>query len=203
MNYDEYTYLYPPRPETKIPRGMIGFYEKRGWWAQKKKNGTCTVIFVKGDEVTFKTRHNDDHRAWFPKPDHVDFFRRSDDKWHVFVGELLHSKTPHIKDELYLFDQIVSDGIQLVGMTFAERQDLLHSQWKQVADEGDQIRVHKHVTVAVSFCNGFDLVWDKLKPEDEGLVFKNPNAPLRTCFKADSNGGGQVKCRIPHKNYSF
>ena len=60
MDYTEYSYLYPPRPDAKVPQGMLGFYEKRGWIAQVKKNGTCTVIFAHKDKVIFKTRHGDD-----------------------------------------------------------------------------------------------------------------------------------------------
>jgi hypothetical protein len=44
---------------------------------------------------------------------------------------------------------------------------------------------------------------EKLAPEDEGFVFKNPKAPLVACLTARANSGWQVKCRRPHKNYSF
>lgn len=204
MNYDQYAYLYPPRPETKIPREMLKFYEKRGYWAQVKKNGTCTVVFAKGDEVIFKTRHNDDHKQWSPLPEHVKFFQGSSD-WNVFVAELVHSKTPHVKNQLYIFDQIVDGGVQLVGTSFEERQLLLQSRWTGT-DEGDQTRITQYVSVANNFVPGkvgFVKLFDELKPEDEGLVLKNPKGILKPCFNETSNGGWQVKCRLPHKNYSF
>lgn len=51
MKYTEYEYLWPPRPERKVPPTTHAFYQKRGYWAQVKKNGTCTVIFARGDEI--------------------------------------------------------------------------------------------------------------------------------------------------------
>lgn len=202
MNYDEYKYLWPPRPETKIPQGSIKFYTKLGYAAQVKKNGTCTVIFARGNEVIFKTRHNDDHRAWQPKTEHVKFFANRSNKWNVFVAELLHSKTPHIKDQLYLFDIIVHEGQQLVGKTFDERQTLLHSLWEGT-EERDQIRVSPNVAIARTFYEGFDALWAGLQAEDEGLVFKRRAAKLEACMKQTSNSGWQAKCRRPHSNYTF
>ena len=212
MEYTDYTYLFPPRPEVKVPRDALGNYQSLGWHAQVKKNGTCTVIFAKGDQVIFKTRHaeeqtdGDDHKMWSPKPEHVKFFQGFD-SWNVFVAELMHSKTPTIKDQLYIFDQIVHNGVQLVGKTFAERQALLRERWLHLnagfAPERDQLRVHQYVSLAKNFKGGFGKLFDTLGPGDEGLVLKNPNAPLNACFKHDSNWGWQVKSRIPHKNYGF
>lgn len=206
MRYDEYTYLFPPRPETKIAPPMLGFYENRGFWAQKKKNGTCTVVFARGNEIIFKTRHPEvadgNHRMWTPEGDHNVFFAGRA-KWNVYVAELLHSKvTNGPKSELFIFDQIVKDGKQLVNSTFAERQQMLHDEFNGT-DEGDQIRVAPRITIAKCFDEGFAEMFTTLKPEDEGLVLKDPNGKLAPCWKADSNGRWQVKCRIPHKNYSF
>lgn len=203
MRYEDYSYLWPPRPETKIPQAVLPFYEKRGFWAQIKRNGTCTVIFAKGDRVIFKTRHNDDHKQWSPKPEHVRFFQSTSTEWNVYVAELVHSKTPHIKDQLYLFDIIVRDGEQLVGTTFEARQVLLASLWPTATDEGDQFRVTPHVSYAKNFKSNFAELFTHLKPEDEGVVLKDPKGKLKACFKGDSNASWQVKSRIPTKNYGY
>jgi hypothetical protein len=202
MNYAEYQYLWPPRPEQKIARPQLSYYENKGWWAQKKKNGTCTLVFARGAQVIFKTRHNDDHKLWSPKREHISFFA-GPKAWNVYVAELLHSKVAGgPKDQLYIFDVLVSNGDYLVGSTFADRQVLLHDRFEG-KDEGDQVRVSPYVTIAKCFDEGFAQMFDNLAPEDEGLVIKNPLAPLKPCYKPDSNAGWQVKCRIPHKNYSF
>lgn len=202
LRYETYTYLWAPRPETKIAKPQLAFYENEGWWAQKKKNGTCTLIFARKNEIIFKTRHNDDHKLWTPEGDHNAFFAGRE-KWNVYVAELMHSKVKGgPKNELYLFDQIVKDGVQLVGSTFAERQEMLHDEFSG-KDEGDQIRIAPRITLAKCFNEDFIEMYEHLKPEDEGLVLKNPLAPLKACFKADSNSPWQVKCRVGHKNYSF
>jgi len=204
MVYNEYAYLWPPRPEQKIPQGMLKFYENRGFLAQVKKNGTCTVIFAKGKEVIFKTRHNDDHKLWSPTPEHIRFFQTPSNNWNVYVAELIHSKVSGgPKNQLYIFDKIVDEGIHLVGTSFEDRQLLLKSQWEPIADEGDSTRIHDYISVANNFAGDFAKLFMTLKPEDEGLVLKNPKAVLKACMKQDANNAWQVKCRIPHKNYSF
>lgn len=201
-------YLFPPRPEKKVPQGMLSFYERLGWWAQKKKNGTCTVIFVDGKDVTFKTRHPEDnngnHKLWTPLPEHIKTFQAPAGKRFVYVAELLHSKVSGgPKNQLYLFDYIVENGEQMVGKTFKERMSALDNRWKDKSDEGDQFRVNEYVSLARNYTSGFAKLFANLKPEDEGLVLKSPTAKLLPAFKGDSNAAWQVKCRIPHKNYSF
>ena len=203
MQYSDYAYLWPPRPENKIAKTMLGFYQQRGFVAQKKKNGTCTLIFAKGDQVIFKTRHNDDHKLWVPQPEHVNFFSGEKD-WNVFVAELLHSKVAGgPKNELYIHDQIVRDGKQLVGETFRERQASLLAKFSGGRPEDDLYRLTPKITLAKNFVAGFSKLFETLKKEDEGLVLKELNAPLRACLKPNSNSSWQVKCRIAHANYSF
>lgn len=204
MKYDSYKYLFPPRPEKQIPPSALGFYENLGFWAQVKKNGTNTVIFAKGKEVVFKTRHQDEnHRQWSPLPEHIKFFQSDSTEWNVFCAELIHSKTPHIKNQLYIYDQIVEDGIHLIGTRFEDRQLNLHARWTTLSCTDDQRRVHPNVTVAKNYTGKFASLFNNLKPEDEGLVLKDPKGILRVCFSANANRTWQVKARIPHKNYSF
>jgi hypothetical protein len=206
MDYQKYQYLFPPRPELKIAKQNLGFYQQRGYVAQKKKNGTCTVIFAKGDQVIFKTRHpeidNGEHRMWTPQKDHIEFFQGYED-WNVFVGELLHSKvTGGPKHEIFLFDQLVMDGKSLVGTTFGARMVAMQQHFGGES-EVDQYRIDDRITLAKCFSGGFTSMFDSLGKEDEGLVLKDPKAILRSCLKADANKAWQVKCRIPHSNYSF
>jgi hypothetical protein len=202
MNYTEYQYLWPPRPETKVSRTMLGFWERKGYISQVKKNGTCTMIFARGDKVIFKTRHNEDHKLWTPQPDHIKFFQGSKG-WNVYVAELLHSKvTGGPKHELYIFDQLVSKGNSLVGTSFDSRQLTLRQELQGV-EEDDQFRVAPRITLAKCLRSGFTALFDNLKKEDEGLVLKDPKAVLKPCLKPDSNKGWSVKCRIAAANYSF
>ena len=203
MKYDAYRYLWPPRPETKIPPALIGFYEKRGWWGQVKKNGTCTVIFSHGDDVVFKTRHDDDHKAWAPQPEHAIFFNGRE-QWNVYVAELLHSKTANVKNHLYLFDILVSDGEDLSGTSFADRQAILLGRYPGNGGAGlGATRVTRQVSRATCYTRDFERVWSELAAEDEGIVFKDPASKLAPCVTQTANAMWQVKCRRPHSNYSF
>ncbi len=186
----------------------MSFYERRGWIAEIKKNGTCTVIFSRGDQIIFKTRHNDDHKAWSPQPSHLATFAGRD-KWNVYVGELLHNKGPSVKDHLYLFDILVSDGQELIGATLAERQAILRDRFPSPKADIAGSRaglgarmISQDVSQAAPIANPI-AAWAKLGPLDEGFVLKNPASRLSACIVPTSNGSWQTKVRRPHQNYSF
>lgn len=208
MRYDTYRFLWPPRPEKAAPPQLMGFYEKRGWIAQVKKNGTCTVIFACGDTVIFKTRHNDDHKAWSAQPSHSEFFAGRDG-WNVYVAELLHSKGPLVKNHLYLFDILVSDGQELTGTTLSERQQILQDRFPSPkadivgsrAGLGARM-ITQDVSHATPIANP-SKVWPTLGALDEGFVFKDLTAKLAPCIVPRSNGAWQTKIRRQHTNYSF
>ena len=208
MDYTKYSYLYPPRPEAKIPAGMIKFYDKRGWWSQAKLNGTCSVIFTNGSEFHIKTRHNDEHKAWEPKPEHIEFFKSTtkDGKWNVFVAELMHNKSPLLKDVLYVFDILVWNGNTFMqsSIPFAARQELL----EKIIPGNEQDLWYEHnkfIVRARNFVGDSKALYDRITevPYVEGLVMKNPTATLDLCYKEDNNTGWQVKCRKVTKNYGF
>jgi len=205
MEYASYMYLWPPRPEVKIPASMTNFYDKRGWVSQAKLNGTCTVIFTNGTDCIIKTRHNEDHKAWEPKKEHVEFFNStSRGKWNVFVAELMHNKSPLLKDLLYVFDIVVHEGQQLTGQTFAERQALL----ERIIPGSEQDLWHehsRHIVRARNHVGGSKALYDRITttPYVEGLVMKDPKAKLDLCNRQDNNTGWQVKCRKVTKNYGF
>lgn len=209
MVYDQYQYLWPPRPDVASPPDMINWYETNGYVGQKKKNGACTLVFCHGKEVVFKGRHGpeDDPSQWSPLPAHLEFFGGIGKGWNVFVAELIHAKVRGIRNELYIFDQLVHNSRLLYGKTFLERQQLLTARFRvdYDGDAGtvDRFRVHEHVTIARTFTSGFKQVFADLAPEDEGLVFKRPTAKLKPCNRAASNEDWQAKVRRPKKNYSF
>lgn len=206
MTYDRYMYVWPPRPEVKIPVSMTKFYDKRGWISQAKLNGTCTVIFTNGKDCIFKTRHNDDHKAWQPLPEHVEFFNSTaqEGKWNVFVAELMHNKSPLLKNVLYVFDMLVSGGISLAGTTFGGRQFIL----EQIIPGKETDLWYEHNAYVVRARNHAGVSSELYKriteiPYVEGVVLKNPNAKLELCNRQDNNTGWQVKCRKVTKNYGF
>lgn len=206
--YTEATFLYPPRPINKILPELLDFYEKRGYWAQIKKNGTCSILGVSPTgEIYTKTRHGEDHRIWRSSEESLQPFKsRANSKWRIYVVEILDAKTPHIKDSIYIHDIIVNNNEILEGSTFSERQKLLRSIFQYLTQGGfGYDKITEKVWLAQLIKKKFKAIFDSIKnPKvDEGLVLKDPNGKLKPMWREDTNSGWQVKCRKPHKNYSF
>jgi hypothetical protein len=210
MRYNRYEYLWPPRPDSKraVMPAMLNFYEKRGWKGQIKKNGTCNLIAVSPQgEIVAMNRHKEDHKLWAPTAGSSAAFKNLPGSgWYVFVAELLHSKVQGgPRDTNYVFDILVSDGVYLVGKTFMERQAILDGLFPDTRSETFSHRViDDHTWVAKLFTEDFRGVFDGLSSlEDEGIVLKDPKSKLELCSRQSANNTWQVKCRKPHKNFSF
>lgn len=214
FTFTKYNFLFPPRPSKAIPPSMIPFYAKRGWIGQYKKNGTCTVLYVTPEkDLIVRTRHDEEHKRWEPTEKSGRVFKELPGKgWYVFVAEVLHSKFRGMRDTIYIFDIVVSDGEELVGKTFTERQEILHELF-DATDEGDPSHyvINSNVWLARTITANLAAEMKVINalapaegaPENEGIVLKNPNARLDPMGKKTSNSGWQVKCRITHANYAF
>jgi hypothetical protein len=208
MRFDSYDYLWPPRPENAIPRPMISYYERRGWVAQAKKNGTCNVLAVAPNRALHcMNRHKAEHKLWSPTAASSACFRDLPGHgWYVFVAELLHSKVEGIRDTNFIHDILVADGRYLVGMTLDERQDLLADLFLTgpVEERAGHYVLNERTWLAKNERGDFMAFFDRLnRPEDEGIVLKDPKSKLALCLKPSSNAAWQVKSRRVHKNYTF
>ena len=206
MRYDAFSYLWPPRPEKAITADLIGFYEKRGWVAQHKLNGTCNVLAVAPDRrIVAMNRHNETHKLWTPTPASSRVFQKLPGKgWYVFTTELMHSKVPGIKDTNFIHDVLVADGAYLVGTAFSARQDMLRALFKPSGECDSHYVIDENTWLAKTHTSGFRKLYDGMeRPEHEGIVMKNPAAALALCSRESANAGWQVKSRRPHKNYGF
>jgi len=216
MKYDKFTYLYPTRPEQAIVKEMLPHYEAKGWIAQIKKNGQCSIIAISPTkEMIFMNRHNEKHKRWTPTKEIKDLFSKLPDKWFYFCGEILHNKTPHIKNTIYIYDILVANGKYLTGESYDDRQALLYEifidlhrkssiQMNLVEEGKGYYKVTENVWLVRNYVANFKKVFDSItNPEDEGLVLKDPKAKLGSCFRKMSNGNWQRKCRLPQKNYGY
>jgi hypothetical protein len=184
-------FLYPPRPEKAITPTLISFYERRGWVAQVKKNGTCSLASTNDGDTTFYTRHNEQHKAWTPTEEIINALNRPNT---TFIFELLHSKGGGVRNTAYVFDVLVLDGKSLEGVSLKDRLDMLPNLVPQ--SEGVKI-VENHTK------NLEGLYRSLTSPLDEGIVLKDPKALLNSCQRDSLNSQWQVKCRRGMKNYSF
>lgn len=213
MRYSYGQFLYPPRPERKIAPHNIAEWEKRGWVADLKKNGTGNVVSVGPDGVvTAKRRDRTDHKQWQPRPEVLQAFRRLPPH-SVCATELLHNKVRGLRDILYIHDLLALDGRQLVGMTFDERRQILEEFFPTttLSIDGHYYVIDEHTWVARIFRKSLTNLFDSLiredgtpiRDDDEGIVLKNPKAKLELCLRENSNSHWQVKCRIETKNYQY
>jgi hypothetical protein len=212
MKFSNYSYLWPPRPDDAISPQMLPMIERRGYHAQCKKNGTCSVIAVSPDkDIVAKNRHKEDHKLWRPDTNKLTAFTDLPGKgWYVFVAELMHSKVKiedgGVRNTNYIHDILVCDGDYLVGTKQVDRHRILCDLFG--VGELEQTYSHwvydQHTWIARQFSSDFKGLYDSLTSvQDEGLVLKDPNTPLQLCTKQKSNNGGLLKSRKVHKNYSF
>jgi hypothetical protein len=207
MKYEDYQYIEPPKAENAVMAGSLFFYEKRGWIAQVKKNGTSSVVFVppkwESAKPMARTRHGDEeHKAWAFTDKSIRIFEElRDERWSVFCCELMHSKGHGLRDTNYIHDVLVWDGEYLLGKTLEFRQDLLSQIFMTDKLRGPQSHyvVDSNTWVARNHRMGFKKLFERLTNEDEGLVLKNPHGVLTT--KGNSNW--LVKCRKLSENYGF
>lgn len=199
-------YLWPPRPEKKIMPDLLPMFQARGWGADIKKNGTCTELSFDPATGLLEpwTRHKEQHILWRPDMASPCLRRLRELKGglYVLVGELLHSKVKGIRDTLFLFDVLVSDGQDLVGKTLAERRAILHSLWSETPGTQYNVVDDRLWTANLLTGNLRDLFNNLKAPEDEGLVLKDPNSKLDPCYHQVNNQGWQVKCRLPKTMYA-
>lgn len=210
MKYTKWTYLYPPRPDFAIACAMLNYYETRGWLAQYKKNGTNTIIGIAPNKTFYAmNRHAANHKAWHLtqhiKEALIELFPEK--KWFVLCAEIMHSKTPTIKDTIYIHDMLVWKSEFLLDSTFIERANLLDDRLIT------NVESHSHyvcdsegkIWYAKRFDRGFKTIFNSIKQVriDEGLVLKDPIGKLRACNTPTENSSWQVKCRHKTKGYAF
>jgi hypothetical protein len=216
MKYDNFTYLYPTRPEQSIVAGLLPYYEKKGWIGQVKKNGTCCIIAVSpkndslfGRDIIFMNRHKEDHKAWTPTKEIIEVFSKlPEDYWYYFCGELLHNKVKGgTKNTIYIYDLLVAKSQYLLGINYSRRySSLLFLFQNGHGIFNDRIEYTDNIWIARCLDHNLYDSFRDMKmnpnPENEGIVLKNMYAPLEHCFhKNNKNGNWQRKCRIPTKNY--
>jgi len=202
MEFNEYKYLWPPRPSKAVPVNLLNHYERQGWIGQFKKNGTCTVLYVPPDKkIITKTRHNTDHKTWVPSREFAgQFITLPGNGWYAFAGELLRG------DTLYIFDLLVNNGDYLVDRTLDERLNQLRGLFpkKAASIRKSHYIANSKLWIAETISSNFVEVYKSLfSDEDEGLVLKDPKSKLSMCLTAESNSAWQIKCRKPTKKYTF
>ena len=216
--YLNFNYIYPPRPEFKIPPKDLDTFDTGEYVVQPKYNGTCCIVFTNGTEVYVYNRHKQP-MAWY-SPD-IDFKGLAhSDQWYVYTGEYLNKgklgeSGAKEKDKFIIWDILVWANQYLIGDDLLTRINLLEETYPcqrgKIGENGLEMYEHlchtnlNGIYKAPSYMNGFLKLFEEISKTDlyEGLVLKKIESKLSYGFQMLNNHDWQIKCRKPTKVYHF
>lgn len=212
MKFENYRYVYPPRPKNAIHSDDLTFWDNGSLIAQPKLNGSNTTIYTNGEQVITMNRHGSRLTNFQISLDEIkSLYRGSSGQWLVINGEYLNKSKQDergitFNHKLVIFDILVYKSDYLVGQTFQQRVELLDELYGQKDCEKPYLySISDNVYRVKSFDTGFKYLYDQLTPIDmiEGLVLKRKNAKLEIGNTENNNTKSQLKARKPNKNYKF
>lgn len=212
MKYENYRYIYPPRPKNAIPDSDLNFWDNNSLLVQPKLNGSNTTIYTNGQQVIVMNRHNSRLTNFQISLDEIkSLFRGNPGEWLVINGEYLNKSKQDergvtFNHKLVIFDILVFKSNYLVGQTFEQRVKLLDELYGQNDSEKSYLySISDNVYRVKSYESEFKSIFDELTKIDliEGLVMKRKNAKLEIGNTENNNTKSQLKARKPTKNYKF
>lgn len=219
-------YIYPPRPNTSIPREEAGYFQELGWVAQLKYNGSRTVIkHLPTGKIELWNRHAERFRTYHA-PDWLldqikqalEAFELAPDQYHILDGELIDQKHTAVKDTVAIWDIIVRNGEHLLDTTYESRYGSLYSRvstQETWAFRGNDfgIKLADNVFFARNFGSGeWDRAWETVgrtnesfgdRPLLEGVVLKDLSGRLERGFREKNNGAWQIRSRVKTGRHNF
>jgi hypothetical protein len=207
-NYLKFKHIYPPRPEYAISPDQLVKYEQ-DHFAQPKMNGSCTSIYIKGNEFKYYNRHAKPTVAHFKLT--IEDLKvlncgNESDKWNIIVGEYMNKSQNGIdgkpwNHKFVIFDIIVYNGEYLLGTTFEERVKLLDELFDTVDENEYLYKITDKIFRVKTFYNNFLSRWNEIIKIGmiEGFVLKKKNQKLMRGLTEKNNLSH--KCRKPTKNY--
>jgi len=212
MKFENYRYIYPPRPKNAINPDDLTFWDNNSLLAQPKLNGSNTTIYTNGEQVIIMNRHGARLTNFqIPLDEIKSLYRGVRGQWLVINGEYLNKSKQDergitFNHKLIIFDILVYKSDYLVGQTFQQRVHLLDELYgKNDSEKSYLYSVSDNVYRVKSFDTGFKSLFDQLTPIDmiEGLVMKRKNAKLEIGNTENNNTKSQLKARKPTKLYKY
>jgi ATP-dependent DNA ligase len=219
MNYQTFNYIYPPRPEYKIPPQELINYDNGKYIAQPKYNGSCAMVFTNGKDLHVFNRHKEPLTKVSKEIEFIKLAKTGN--WFVYAGEYLNKGKlgedgMKEKDKFIIWDVIVWDGKYLVGETLQSRLNLLEYIYPcnpAIIDNTGRLELYEHICCtefkgiykAPTYNDNFLELYNSIVKTDlyEGLVLKKHNSKLAFSFQQLNNHDWQVKCRKTTKIYNF
>lgn len=218
MKYTSFKYIYPPRPEYKIPATDLSKFDTGQYICQPKYNGAACLVFTNGTELHVFNRHKQALTSWSKE---IDFLKLAKTKsWYVYAGEYLNKgqlgeNGVKEKDKFVIWDVLVWDGEYLVGSSLGSRLTLLENIYPcaRAVVKGNRVEIYDHLCCtefngiykAPSYTTGFYNLYQEITktPLYEGLVLKKIDSKLGYGFNEANNSDWQVKARRETKLYQF
>lgn len=218
MKYNEFKYLYPPRPEVKTPSKSLSKYDNGEYIAQPKYNGSCCIVFTNGRELKVFNRHN---QLLSNVSDKIDFRNLSKTgNWFVYSGEYLNKgklgeNGVKEKDKFVIWDILVWNGEYLIGKSLLDRLTLLEQIYpcNRAIVTSNNVEIYDHLCCtefsgiykAPTYMNNFEQLYIDIVKTDlyEGLVLKKIDSKLTFGLQPLNNQDWQIKCRKETKIYNF
>jgi ATP-dependent DNA ligase len=210
MNYNNYRYIFPPRPQNAMPPKDINRFDNGAMLAQPKMNGSNCLIFTDGEHINVMNRHGQNLTNFLlDKEEILNMYNGTG--WMIINGEYLNkSKRDEngvvFNHKLVIFDLLVHNGKYLVGKTFEERVNLLSGIYGTNKSEKDYLyKYSDNVYCVKTYYDNFECIFNELIKIDviEGLVCKRKSAKLELGTTSTNNTKSQIKFRKPTKSYRF
>lgn len=208
--YENFRYMYPPRPEFTMAPTQLYKYEK-SHFGQPKLDGACMSIFIKGKDFKNFGRHENENLTNFKlKINDLEVLNCENNNWNVIVGEYMNKNKKGVdgkpwNHKFVIFDILVYNGEYLLGSTFEERVKLLDIIFGTVDENAYLYKINENVYRVKTFYENFTELWTEITKIDmlEGFVMKKINAKLERGLTEKNNYLSMLKTRKPTKNYKF
>ena len=209
-NYDNFYYIYPPRPKNAIDPKHLSSWDDNSMICQIKTNGSNAVIFMDGKDCFVYNRHGSRLTTFELQKEEI-LKLYSGKGWMVLNAEYLNKskkdeRNASFNHKLIIFDILVYNSQYLVGKTFGERIELLDELFGTKDSEKEYLfGISQNVYRVKSYQKDFKQIFDKFTTIDvvEGVVLKRKNARLELGSTESNNSKSQVKSRKKSKNYKF
>lgn len=212
MRYNDYFYIYPPRPKNPMDPKDLGEWENTGMVAQPKFNGSNCIMFINENQRYIMNRHGQRLTNYqLPKEEVDRLYDPIGKGWLVLNGEYMNKSKSDENGQVFnhkfvIFDILVHSSEYLVRTTFKDRIELLDQLYGTQECSKDYLYQYSDDVYRVkTYKDNFVDVYKKLSPIDmiEGLVCKRANARLEIGVTESNNTKSQIKFRKPNKNYKY
>jgi len=209
MRYEKFRYIYPPRPEIKIPAlSLQGFEDEGLFLGQPKLNGSSMLLFTDGKELHIMNRHK---KLMVSKIDKEELLGLHKGKgWMVLCGELMNKSQRDEDNKVWnlkfaIWDLLVFEGKYLIGSTFEERVSILRTLYPDNLVKKHLHQISENCFRVNTIITGFVETYNDITLHQmyEGFVLKRRDGKLDAGWQVANNVRTQMKCRKPTKNYAF